>query len=222
MDMLQTLRAKNPGLSFHSVFDPAFRPFGRIVDFDAAALIAACEKAAAMPASGCLYVTDLPALEAPALFGPVEQALRGEGGCQIGCCWGFNTRLNCLEYHRASEHNIAVTDMAVLLAPQQAMEGLDLPAGQVVGFFVPKGTTVEFYATTLHYAPCQTQDSGFCSIVVLPRGTNSPLAHSRPEAGDGRLLWARDKWLIAHPDNQADVQNGAYPGLHGENFDIRY
>ena len=219
---LETLREKNPGLPFHSVFDPAFRKFGRVVDFDAKALITACEKAAAMPASGCLYVTDMPELEAPALFGEAQRTLRGEGGCQIGCCWGFNSTLNCLEYHRASEHNIAVTDMVALLAPQQAMEGFDLPAGSVEGFFVPKGTTIEVYATTLHYAPCQTADSGFCSIVVLPRGTNRPLSNPRPEGGDGRLLWAKDKWLIAHPDNAADVQQGAYPGLHGVNYTVRY
>ena len=222
MDKLQTLREKNPKVPFHSVFDPAFRRFGRVLDFDAAALIAACEKAAVMPASGSRYLPGMPELETEALFAPVQHLLRGEGACQIGCCWGFNTKLNCLEYHRASEHNIAVTDMVVLLASQQAMDGFDLPEGEIEGFFVPKGTTIEVYATSLHYCPCQTADTGFVSIVVLPRGTNHPLDKARPAGCDGRLLWAKDKWLVAHPDNTEDVANGAYPGLHGENFDIRY
>lgn len=222
MDTLQVLREKNPSIPFHSVFDPAFRRYGKVVDFDAAALIEACRKSAVMPDAGCLYVPDMPALEAPELFAPVQHTLRGEGGCQIGCCWGFNTLLNCLEYHRASEHNIAVTDMVVLLAPQQAMEGLDLPAGNIEGFFVPQGTTIELYATTLHYAPCQTQDSGFRTIIVLPRGTNHALELTRPNGYDGRLLWAKDKWLIAHPESIADVNAGAYPGLHGENYNVKY
>lgn len=222
MDTLQTLKRKNPNLPFFSVTDPAFRPFGRVIDFDAGALIAACEKAAAMPAAGASYVPDMPALEALPDFETVRRVLRGEGGCQIGCCWGFNTRLNCLEYHRASEHNIAVTDLVLLLAAQQDMEGFNLPAGKVVGFYVPKGTTLEVYATSLHYCPCQTSDAGFVSIVILPRGTNHPLEGARPEGADGRLLWAKDKWLIAHPDHADVVKKGAYPGLGGENFDIKY
>ena len=87
---------------------------------------------------------------------------------------------------------------------------------------MPKGTTIEVYATSLHFCPCQVSDEGFCSIVVLPRGTNHPLTQEKPQGGDGRLLWAQDKWLIAHPDNKSVVERGAYPGLHGENFDIKY
>jgi hypothetical protein len=222
MDKLQILREKNPNVPFHSVYDPQFRRFGRVADFDADALIEVCDRVAAMPASGSRYVPTMPELEQPKLFASVQHGLRGEGNCQIGCCWGFNDKLNALEYHRASEHNIAVTDMVVLLASQQELEGFDLPAGKIEGFFVPKGTTVEFYATTLHYCPCQTGDAGFRCIVVLPRGTNYPLDAARPEGYDGRLLWAKDKWLIVHPESKADVANGAYPGLHGENFQIRY
>lgn len=64
--------------------------------------------------------------------------LRGEGGCQIGCCWGYNTALNCMEYQRSSEHNIAVSDMVWLLAAQQDLEGFDLPEGKVTGILSPR------------------------------------------------------------------------------------
>lgn len=222
MDTLTALRTNNPSLPFHSVTDAAFRRYGRVVALDAAALIGACEEAVTMPESGSRYVTSLPSLESMPAFEAVQRILRGEGDCQMGCCWGYNTRLNCLEYHRASEHLIAVSDLALLLAPLQAMEGYTLPAGLVEGFYVPRGTTVELYATTLHFAPCQTSASGFCSLVILPRGTNLPLVGERPAEGEGRLLWARDKWLIAHPDNTPVVARGAYPGLLGENFDIKY
>ena len=219
---LETLRQLNPGLPFYSVYDAAFRPYGRVIDYDASALIAACETSAEMPESGSRYVPDMPALEALPDFAVVKHALRGEGHCQIGCCWGYNSKLNCLEYHRASEHNIAVSDLVLLLARQQDMEGNDLPAGKVTAFFVPKGTTIEVYATTLHFCPCQVSDAGFRCIVVLPRGTNHPLEQPRPELGDGRLLWAQDKWLIAHPENTGVVKRGAYPGLHGENFEVKH
>ena len=220
--MLESLRQLNPGIPFYSVSDPAFRRYGRVIDFDVKALIETCEKAARMPESGSRYVPDMPALEALPDFARVKSALRGEGNCEVGCCWGYNSKLNCLEYHRASEHNIAVTDIVLLLAPQQAQQGFDLPDGQIRAFFVPKGTTIEVYATSMHYCPCQTSDAGFSCIVILPRGTNLPLTQPRPETGDGRLLYAVDKWLIAHPDNKEDIEKGAYPGLTGENYEVKY
>ena len=219
--MLEKLRRLNPGLPFYSIEDAAFRRFGRVIDYPAQGLIDACRRAVQMPESGSRYVTDLPELETPELFEPAARVLRGEGSCQIGCCWGFNSRLNCLEYHRASEHNGAVTDMVLLLAAQQVLEQGELDTGKIAAFYVPAGTVIEVYATTLHFCPCQVSDEGFISIVILPRGTNKPLEHPRDDAGEGRLLWARDKWLIAHPEAPA-VQRGAYPGLHGENYEIRY
>lgn len=221
MDLLQSLREKNPGLPLFPVSDPAFRPFGRVVAFDSSQLVAAC-KTAAMPETGSRYAASMPELEALPAFERVRRELRGEGGCQAGLCWGHNTKLNCLEYHRASEHNIAVSDLVLLLAAQQDMEGPDLPEGRITGFLVPEGTTIEVYATTLHFCPCQTADGGFRCIVILPRGTNLPLDEPRPETGEGRLLWAKDKWLIAHPENEPVVRRGAYPGLHGENIEIKY
>lgn len=222
MSKLETLRKLNPNLPFFSVEDPEFRPFGRVIDFDAASLIETCEKEIPMPDGTCEYVTDAPALEALPAFQKVKDSLRGEGSCQIGLCWGYNQMLNCLEYHRSSEHNIAATDMVLLLAAQQDMEDGVLPAGKVKAFYCPKGTTIEVYATTLHYAPCQVDENGFRSIVVLPRGTNKDLTQPRPTEGDGRLLWAADKWLIAHDDMTDMIANGAFPGLKGENFCVQY
>lgn len=222
MSKLETLRKLNPGLPFYSVNDPEFRLYGRVIDFDATSLIETCIKEIPMPDGTCEYVTDAPALEALPAFAQVKNSLRGEGSCQIGLCWGFNQMLNCLEYHRASEHNIAVTDVVLLLALQQDMENGVLPAGKVVAFYVPQGTTIEVYATTLHYAPCQVDDNGFRCIVVLPRGTNAALANPRPTEGDGALLWAVDKWLIAHDDMKDMIADGAFPGLKGENYCVNY
>ncbi len=219
---IETLREKNPSLPFYTVFDSEFREYGRVIPFAGEAFEKACEKACEMPPSGTVYKPDIPELEQDGLLEKACHELRGDGSCQVGCCWGYNSLLNCLEYHRASEHNIAVSDLVLLLAKQTEMEGMDLPAGKVKAFFVPKGTTVEVYATTLHFAPCQVSDDGFRCIVILPRGTNHPLEKPRPETGDGRLLWAKDKWLIANPENTATVRKGAYPGLHGENFNVKY
>lgn len=220
-DLLSRLQTLNSNLAIHSVHDREFRRFGRVVDFDAAGLIAAAEREA-MPEAGCKYSPDLATLETANEFLRVQSELRGQGSCQIGLCWGYNRSLNCLEYHRSSEHNVAVTDLVLLLAGQQNLEGFDLPSGNISGFLVPQGTTIEVYATTLHFCPCQVADGGFRCIVILSRGTNLSLEDGpRPKIGDGRLLWAKDKWLIAHP-TAPHVARGAYPGLHGENVTLQY
>ena len=79
---------------------------------------------------------------------------------------------------------------------------------------------VEVYATTLHYAPCHTDaDAGFRVAVVLPRGTNTEKPEIVPSNDEDRLLWARNKWLLAHPASR-EAASGAWPGLRGENLDL--
>lgn len=220
--MLQRLRERNPGIPFDSIQSNTFSRFGRVVDFPAKQLITICEQATVMPENGTCYVADMTELEIPDVFEEVQRLLRGEGSCQIGCCWGYNQKLNCLEYHRASEHNIAVSDLVLLLASQLDMEGNELSTDKVSAFYVPKGTVIEIYATTLHFCPCQVSDDGFRCIVVLPRGTNKPLEYQRStNMGEEQLLWAKDKWLIAHKEAPA-IQRGAYPGLQGVNYEIKY
>lgn len=220
---LEQLRKLNPELPFDSVYDAAFRPFGRVIDFEADELIQKSMEVCPMPEKGTRYEKSIAALEEVKGGDSVRRVLRGEGDTEIGCCWGYNSFLNGLEYHRASEHNIAATDLVLLLAPQQAMEGFELDARHVHAFFVPAGTTIEVYATSMHYAPCQVSDAGFICLVVLPRGTNGPLKDPAPaDDGDGRLLTARDKWLICHNENKSAIDRGVYPGIHGINYEVKY
>ena len=84
----------------------------------------------------------------------------------------------------------------------------------------------EFEAqTTLHYAPCNgmTKDGvskdGFRVIIVLPKDTNTAKPDIKPKNLEDKLLWARNKWLIAHPDS-SEAKAGAFVGLTGVNIDI--
>lgn len=92
----------------------------------------------------------------------------------------------------------------------------------VRAFRVPAGVLVEVFADTLHYAPCQTGDEGFRTLVALPQGTNGPLPEldsALANAGDAPLLWAADKWLIVHAESNKAAA-GAHVGLLGESIDI--
>ena len=85
-------------------------------------------------------------------------------------------------------------------------------------FMVPQGTVIEVYGTTLHYAPCNVAESGFKCVVVLPRGTNTEIEKEGPYTEEDKMLFARNKWLIAHPDARIE---GAFNGLKGENLSVK-
>lgn len=56
-------------------------------------------------------------------------------------------------------------------------------------------------------------------MVVLPKGTNEDIMDISPLNREDHLLWARNKWLLAHPDS-AEAKDGAVACLTGENLDI--
>ena len=76
---------------------------------------------------------------------------------------------------------------------------------------------------TLHLSPCRVCDEGFKGIVILPRGTNTPLDSRIPnDDPESRLLLQRNKWVIAHPEREPLIRQGAHAGLLGENKELHY
>lgn len=150
-----------------------------------------------------------------------EMKNRGFGGIpiQIGYCNGDNKKLNGLEYHRSSEINVAVNDLVLLLGLEQDIEAdCTYDTSRVEAFFVPAGTAIEVYATTLHYAPCTAEgEAGFRCVVVLPKGTNTELTFPVGSEGEDKLVTAKNKWLIAH--EEAGIE-GAFCGLKGKNIEL--
>lgn len=126
----------------------------------------------------------------------------------MGWCNGHNTKLNCLEYHRDSELNCGTEDFILLLARMDdiAPDGT-LDTGLVKAFRVPAGVLVEVYATTLHYAPCSAaKGAGFRVLVALPKGTNGPRPDIQVLNREDSMLWACNKWLLAHPESSEAAQ----------------
>ena len=171
-----------------------------------------------LPEDEVLYIASEEELEELAVAKQFQD--RGFGGLpiQMGFCNGHNHTLNALEYHRSSEINVAATDMILLVGRQQDVAGdYHYDTAKVEAFLVPAGTVVEMYATTLHYAPCMTEGKGFRCTVILPRGTNTELGETGSREGEGKLLAAKNKWLIAH--EEAGIE-GAFCGLVGENVTV--
>ena len=139
---------------------------------------------------------------------------------QVGYCNGTNTKLNCFEYHRDSEVDIAADDVVLLVARQQDIINGQIDSSNTEAFLCPKGTAVELYATTLHYAPCSAKKGeGFRVIIVLPKGTNEAKPDITIKNDEDKLLWALNKWLVAHKDT-SEAKDGAHVGITGDNVDI--
>jgi len=207
-------------MKIYSVHDPEFVSYGKVLEgYDTTCLLNAM-KAIPLPEDGVAYEPSIPALEATCLYGQLQNNAYGGMPVQLGMCWGRNTKLNCLEYHRDSEVNIGTGDFILLLAKQDEIVNGTLDTSLVKAFRVPAGVTVEVYATTLHYAPCHTNEQeGFRVAVVLPRGTNTTAPDIKPVNEEDTWLTARSKWLLAHPESSEAAQ-GAHIGLLGVNIDI--
>ena len=202
-------------MKIRSVYDAAFKAYGQILEgYETAELLKAMEEIP-LPDAGTAYRPGIESLEACAVFADFRDRAYGGMPVQLGMCWGRNTKLNCLEYHRDSEVNIGTTDFILLLARRDEIEDGVLETEKVAAFRVPAGVPVEVYTTTLHFAPCEVPEAdGFRVAVVLPRGTNTEKPAVEAKNEEDRRLWARNKWLLAHPESR-QAQNGAYIGLRG-------
>ncbi|MCQ2611714.1 MAG: DUF4867 family protein [Treponema sp.] len=213
-------------MKIKSVFSHAFDKYGKVLTgYDVTELLEKLDATTKKPDNAVIYEPGDAGLESLAVA--KEFSINAYGGMpiQVGYCNGNNTKLNCLEYHRGSELNIPSNDMVLLLAPLQSVKDGTLDTSLVEAFYVPKGTVVEVYETTLHYAPCNAvkdgvvSKEGFRVIIVLPKDTNTAKPEITVKNTEDKLLWAKNKWLIAHPET-SEASQGAFVGLKGINIDI--
>ena len=221
--MLEHLNAVND-VKIYSVFDDAFKSYGRVhKGFDLSALVEYMESETAVPESGNVYVPSVEAMENTDVCDDIRKTVYGSMPIQIGYCNGRNTTYNGFEYHKCSEINIAVTDFMLVLGHVWQIEDNNFFVGNEKVFFVPKGTMLEMYQTTLHLSPCTVSGDGFKDVVILSRGTNTPLDYPKQIVTDeDKLLLQKNKWVIAHKDREPLVRQGAYVGLIGENKELKY
>lgn len=199
----------------------AFKPFGRVIKgYYLRSLIEEMEKTEC-PSDRVVYEPSVRSLETLKINRQFSEEAYGGMPIQIGYCNGRNHLLNAVEYHRDSELNLACTDMILLVGKRQDIgRNYTYDTGKMQAFLVKKGTLVEIYSTTLHYAPISAgEHENFRCVVVLPRGTNEPLPACRGKAHtkEDQLLTHVNKWLIAHPESGLD-KDGAFVGLKGENI----
>ena len=202
-------------MKIYSIHDKEFLALGKVLDCPFFELFEKGAKDISTPESGCAYMASVPAFE-------TEQSLKyysgffGDMPVQIGYCWGRNDMLNGLEWHKSSEVHCALEDMILLLGNMVDMEGDVFDTKNVKAFLVKKGESVELYQTTLHFCPSMPDEKVFKNVVILPKGTNTPLEN---KTDDGRLI-AKNKWFICHPESTKHVQTGRVVGIKGVNLKV--
>ena len=204
-------------MRIYSVKDEMFLSYGRVIEnLDVDELLNTLESISPCPEDGTFYVPDAREFSSLDVYTVLKNNVYGGMDIQIGYCSGENSRLNCLEYHRGSEMNVASMPFVLLLAKVDEIRDGKIDSGNVKAFLVPPRTPVLIYETSLHYAPC----GRFKTIVTLMKGTNTDIPDISIVSSEDRLLWARNKWLLAHEETR-EAKEGAYVGIMGENIDIR-
>ena len=168
-------------MEIRSVFDPAFKPYGRVVEgYPVDGLLAAL-KTTPLP-DAVAYTPREEALHAAADAQAVGEALFGGMPFQLGWCNGHNTRLNCLEYHRDSEFNLGTEAFILLLAKQDEMENGVLDTAKVRAFRVPAGAPAGFLMAAAH------TDSPTFKIKHNPEKKAGPYVQLSTEKYGGMLM----------------------------------
>lgn len=216
--MFEKLKQLNSEIDFYDVSDKEFASFGRIItNLDTAEIIKTAEKIE-NPESGSAYLPSLADFEALKIAENIKNECFGTLPTQIGYCYGHSNFLNASEWHFSSEINIAVTSLVLILGHVWDIKDGKIDSSRFKAFYIPKGTAIEVYATTLHFCPCEVSKDGFGCVVGLPLETNTPLDNT-PE---NPLLFRKNKWIIAHEENASLINRGVVSGITGKNFEIKY
>lgn len=216
--MLKVLREKNSDIEIFSVESEEFKKFGRIINDISTDEIINVAKSVEPVGSGSSYVPSYSDFEKLDIATEIKNKLFGTMPTQIGYCWGYNSLMNATEWHTSSEINIAITPIVLILGYIWDIENGKIDSSKFKAFYLPQGTIVEVYATSLHYCPCQVSDNGFGCVVGLPAETNTDLKIK----SDDKLLLCKNKWLISHKDNAELDSTDMYVGLTGKNIKISY
>lgn len=239
-ELLQHLREVNT-VPIHELSEELFKSYGRVLPGQFPELMRYMEEYTEIPAEGNQYVASIPEMEALSESAYFQDRIYGFMPIEVGYCNGRNTTYNGFEFHKGSEINIAVTDFLLVLGHTWEIGNCHYDNKNAKVFFVPKGTAIEMYETTLHLSPIRVNDTGFKDVVILPEGTNTPLpaklksrirAASEEAARTGKLpegtdpetllLLQKNKWVISHPDRKPLIGQGAFPGIIGENTELKY
>ena len=200
-----------------SVTDPLFKEYGSVLDIDSSEIVTYLKNKAKMPEENNIYVRDDSSMHSLKSIEEIKESVYGLGDIEVGYCNGYNSLLNCMEYHACPEVDIAADDLVLLLARKEDIHDGILNSKDVKAFLLKKGEAVILAPYTLHFSPCKLSKDGFRCAIILSDKTNMDL-ESTPK---DKTLWKVNKWLLAHKDSK-QASLGAYVGIVGDNLKVDF
>lgn len=221
MNKLEKLRAINPHIAIHTLDESCAKKFATVLDIPSSKeIIGLARKITPIPEQGNTYVASLSQFEELPVRKTFEPVFAGMP-IQMGYCNGRGNHLGGMEWHFCPEGTIMVTDAVFFWATQEELEENHFDSRKAMAFFVPEGTCFFLKPMVLHLAPSATDKNGFRSIIILEKGTNTPLGELDGSNEPQReVLFMKNKWMIAHPENANLVGKGVHPYVEGPNWEI--
>ncbi len=224
-EILHTLNELNPERTISPITDKSFLKYGRVYTKFVVDKLMHYLKTYARVSDEIVYEADVigAAGYTEELLPIIREVYGGMDDLQVGWVHGRNKKLNALEYHKGSEIVIVGADMVVLMGH---INDIAWPEGtyntsKVQAYYAPQGTVYEISPHCLHYAPVHVhEEDGFRCVILLPKGTNTDIDFEPGNEGEDTLLLAKNKWLIAHPEDASFEGSRAHRGLTGENITI--
>lgn len=205
--MLDKIRQANPQYNINQL-DSRFRQYGQVLHIDVQQAIVYAKRYQ----NKLAYDSSIKELEDLSCIQELSMLVYGGLDVMTGSVVGENTVLNGIEYHQCSETIIAVTDYILVVGKRQDLKNNEYDSSLCDIFYVPQGTVLELYATTLHYTPICVHDS-FQTICLLLKGTGDDVKRNG-------ILKKKNKWFIAHYENKEKIALGDVPGLKGKMIKI--
>jgi hypothetical protein len=200
-----------------SVTSEEFKDYGYKLDIDTSEIVTYLKKEAKMPEKNNIYVRDDVNMSFLKGIKKIQEEVYWFSDIEVGYCNGYNSLLNCLEYHMCPEVDIAGDDLVLLLARPCDIKNGVVDSKDVKAFLLKKGEAIVLNPYIMHFSPCKLKDEGFTCAIILSDKTNMDL----PSKPSDPRLWKVNKYLFAHKDS-SQASMGAYVGIVGENIKVDY
>jgi hypothetical protein len=217
MSTIEDFQKKNPDYKILSIDDPDFKKYGKVyTKYDISEVKDYMDKNVKISSPSNFYTPSNKDLEKIPAIQEMGKDIYAFMPIEAGECTGQSTNFSAIEYHQGSETNIMLTDVIMVLGQRSTLDtkGEYSPSEDGQIFFVPAGTVVEFYSTTLHYAPIKVHDSGFSIIVILIKGSNEELPADFKS--DNKRIVKQNKFQLVDSSRKDKIAIGVEVGLTGK------
>lgn len=222
MNTLDKIREENKHYEILDISDSEFDNYGKLLEgYDLKKIKDFAERNISIPEKGSYYIPSNAELETFDIIANIKNDIYAGLPIQVGESAGHTSSFSAFEFHQGSEVLLTLSDIILVLGERkQIKNGVFNAEKQAKLFYVPAGSMIELYSTTLHYSPCQVYDIGFKTIIILIKGTNKPLEENF--TSQNKLVVKQNKFQAVHNSRLDKIEDGVDIGISGKLIEINY